>query len=135
MTNSYPDELDQSQTKRRIQYDFKVKVGLVPRFKLELINCRHSKIWIVKVQPSIDVLNGYDESGVAQHPKSDKSCTEDLVFIIYCPFGTRSCISWTLRQCTLDSIVERGINILLDLGGIFNNGCIHIRSLLRVDGW
>ena len=135
MTNAYPDELDQSQTKRCIQNDLKVKARQAPLLKLELINCRYSKIWIVKVQPSIDVLNGHDESSVRQHPESDKSCTEDLVFVIYCPLGRRSCISRTLRQCTFDSIVERGINVLLDLGSIFNNGSVRTRSLLRLDGW
>jgi hypothetical protein len=133
-TNSHPNKPDQSQTKRRKQDNLKVNVPLASPVKLELVHFRRREIWIVEVKPPIDVLDSNDESGVCQHPKPDKPRAEDLVLVVHCQFGRFRYLGGALRQGTLDSVVECGIDILLDLGGVLDNGSVRVRGLLRLDG-
>lgn len=133
--NSHPNKSDQSQTKRRKQDNLKVNVPLASPVKLELVHFRRREIGIVEVKPPIDILDSNDESGVGQHPKPDKSRAEDLVLVVHRQFGRFSCLGGALHQSTLDSIVEGGIDILLDLGGVLDNRSVRVRGLLRLDGW
>lgn len=103
---TYPSEPDDGESEGGIKDDSEVDILLGTQL---LLICR----CVCVVRKTIDVLNGYGQRRVREHPECDQARTESLVLIVHC-WLFNLILDLKFRHRTRDGLFEDGVEILLN---------------------